>query len=175
VTLYRKWDFYLGVFGKPENDPIIEGLAFALNVIEESVRTDITMAVCRLGDSIKPCGRENLNFRTLAALYPRDVDLKRLVDAFVAACEPVRIHRDKLVAHSDKVARLTPQQAMIPQIMRKDIDAIMTSAGEIINHVGKRYGDRGFGFGIPGDGGADGLIYWLKKGWDNRMNFDTLD
>jgi hypothetical protein len=133
------------------------------------------MAVCRWSDGIRSCGRENLNFRTLVSLYPQDADLKQLVDTFVANCEPVTKHRNKLVAHSDKVTRLTPQQAMIPQIMKSDIESIMKSAREAINHVGKRYGGIEFGFGLPGDGGADGLIYWLKKGWNNRMIFDTPD
>jgi hypothetical protein len=145
------------------------------NLIEESLRTDMTMAVCRLSDAAKTSRYENLSFRRLEQFYPQDGILKQLVDTFVANCEPVTKHRNKLVAHSDKVTRLTPQQAMIPQIMKSDIESIMKSAREAINHVGKRYGGIEFGFGLPGDGGADGLIYWLKKGWNNRMIFDTPD
>jgi Magnesium chelatase, subunit ChlI len=60
VALYRKWDFYLGLFGKPENHPIISFLPNAFSVIEESLRTDITMAICRLSDPLEVCRRENL-------------------------------------------------------------------------------------------------------------------
>ena len=173
ASLHRKWDFYLGLFGKPENYAIIDLLPPVFSLIEESLRTDMTMTVCRLSDPIKSCGRENLNFRTLGDFYDQDAELKRLVDTFVANCDVVRTHRNKLVGHSDKVARLTPQQAMIPQVKKSDMDTIMKSAGEIINHVAKRYGNTQFGFGFPGDAGAEGLIYWLNKGWDSRMTPDT--
>jgi hypothetical protein len=175
AVLHRKWDFYLGLFGNSENHPIIDGLPMPFNLIEESLRTDMTMAVCRLSDAAKTSRHENLSFRRLEQFDLQDGVLKQFVDTFVANCEPVRVHRDKLIAHSDKVTRLTPQQAMIPEINKSYIYTIIKSAGEIINHVGQRYGEIEFGFGFPGDGGADGLIYWLKKGWNNRMNFDAPD
>ncbi len=173
AALHRKWDFHLGLFGKSENYPIIDLLPPVFNLIEESLRSDMTMAVCRLGDPVESFGYENLSFRRLEVFYCQDTDLKKLVDNFVTNCKPVTTHRNKLIGHNDKVARLTPQQAMIPQVKKSDMDAIIKSAGEIINHVAKRNGNTEFGFGFPGDAGADALIYWLKKGWDNRMNPDT--
>ncbi|MFO0892067.1 MAG: hypothetical protein U0790_23385 [Isosphaeraceae bacterium] len=170
ASLSRKWEFYLGAFGQPDNFVIMDASPMAFNLIEESLRTDMTMAVCRLSDPVRSCGRENLNFRALEAFYDQDAKLKKLIDDFVASCEPVRLHRNKLVGHSDKVTRLSPQQVMIPQIKRSDMEAIMAGASAIINHVAKVYGNTGFAFGTPGAAGADALFYWLKKGFDNRMN-----
>jgi AbiU2 len=169
VVLYRKWDFYLGLYGKPENYPIISFLPQSFNVIEESLRTDITMAICRLSDPLEMRRQENLNFRSLEAFYDEDFALKKLVDEFVASCEPVRINRNKLVGHSDKVARLEPGRAMIPQIKKADIDLIIANAQAIIKHVAWEYAHQSYAFGLPGDGGADALVYWFKKGSDNRM------
>jgi AbiU2 len=138
VALHRKWEFYLSLFGKSENYPIITILPTVFSLIEESLRTDMTMAVCRLSDRNKTCGQENLNFRSLEDFYVQDAKLKQIVDAFVANCDVVRTHRNKLVGHSDKLARLTPQQVMIPQIKKSDMDAILKSAGEIINHVARQ-------------------------------------
>jgi hypothetical protein len=43
VALYRKWDSYMGLCGKPENFAVINALPQAFNVIEESLRSDMTM------------------------------------------------------------------------------------------------------------------------------------
>jgi len=169
VALYRKWDFYLGLYGKPENQPIVSFLPQAFSVIEESLRTDLTMAICRLSDPLEMRKQENLNFRSLGAFYCQDAKLQVLINEFVMSCEPVRINRNKLVGHSDKVARLEPGRAMIPQIKKSDIDTIIKNAESIIAHVSWEYGNQTYGFGIPGDGGADALVYWFKKGSDNRQ------
>jgi hypothetical protein len=172
ASLYRKWEFYLGLFGKPENRPVIDLLPLSFVVIEESLRADMTMAICRLGDPIQSCGRDNLNFRALEAFHDQDAALKTLIDDFVAACGLVKLHRNKLVGHSDKVARLAPEQVMIPQIKKSDIDTIIEKAKAIINHVAWHYGKTEFGFGFPGDGGAAALVHWLKLGLDSRKRFD---
>jgi hypothetical protein len=67
------------------------------------------------------------------------------------------------------MAKLSPEQAMIPQIKKTDIDAINKKAQAIINHVAWTYAKQEYGFGWEGDGQADALIYWIKKGLDNRL------
>src|SRR4051812_47210191 len=94
AALNRKWDFYQELFGDPENFEFMRLSHWAFNLIEECVRTDMTMAVCRLSDPIKSCGRENLNFRTLEDFYAQDAKLKELVDDFVTVCEPVKANRN---------------------------------------------------------------------------------
>ncbi len=168
VSLRLKWDMYLELFGNPAKSAIIDQLPRPFSVIEEALRTAMTMAVCRLSDPHKSCGKENLNFRALEVFYGQDEDFKLLIADFVASCEPVKKHRDKLVAHSDKVARLTPQQAMIPQIKRTDIDEILKKAETILNHVARNYGNFGYVFGLPGDSGAVSLLYWIEKGLGTR-------
>ncbi len=78
------------------------------------------------------------------------------------------LHRNKLVGHSDKLARLKPEQVMISEIKRSDIDQIMKGAETVLNHVGWRYGKMTFGFGLPGDAGAANLLHWIKKGLATR-------
>jgi AbiU2 len=169
VALVRKWDFYLGLYGKPANDAVIGFLPHAFNVIEESLRTDITMAICRLCDPAQSRDQDNLSFRALGAFYSEDVKLQAIINDFVASCQPVKVNRNKLVGHSDKVARLAPGRAMIPQITKSAIDVIMENAQAILNHVAWEYARQTYGYGLPGDGGADALVHWLRKGTDNRM------
>ena len=84
-------------------------------------------------------------------------------------CKPITQNRHKLVAHTDKLAKLSPEQAMIPQIQKSDIDAINQQAQNIIKQVAVSKTGHDYGFGWEGDGGAEALIYWLKKGLDNRL------
>jgi hypothetical protein len=69
----------------------------------------------------------------------------------------------------DKLARLSPGQVMIPQIKKSDIDDNLQEAKAILNHVSWTYAGHTFGFGFPGDSGADALVYWLKRSIDNRL------
>ena len=169
VALHRKWDLYLGLFGKPESFQVVTQLPQPFNLIEESLRTDITMLIGRLSDSAKFGKDENISFRALLEFYSDDGTLEQLVADFVQNCKPVTQNRHKLVAHTDKLAKLSADQAMIPQIKKSDIDAINQKAQKIIKHVALTKTGHDYGFGWEGDGGAGALIYWLKKGLDNRI------
>jgi hypothetical protein len=65
VALHRKWDFYLGLFGKKENFAVISHLPQPFNLIEESMRTDITMLIGRLSNGAKFGKDDNISFRAL--------------------------------------------------------------------------------------------------------------
>lgn len=166
ARLYQKWDFYLGLFDDKSNCSVMGALPLAFGIIEESLRADMTMAVCRLSDPAESCQRENLNFRSLEAFFDHDTELTALIDGFAADCASVRLHRNKLVGHSDKSVRLGSEPAMIPEIAKSDIDTILRSAAAILNHVAARYAGTQFGFAHPGAAGADVLIRWLKKGME---------
>ena len=169
TTLYRTWDLYTGLFGDSESLTVVSQLPVPFIVIEQALRTDLTMNICRLRDPSISRGRENLSFPALGEFYANDTELQNRIADFIAACEPVKINRNRLVGHSDKLTRLSPDRAMIPEIRRADIDAIFEKATIIINHVSLKYGGQTFGFGFPGDGGARGLLYWLKRSLDSRI------
>ena len=65
VALHQKWDLYLGLFGKPESLQVIGHLPVPFHLIEESLRTDITMLIGRLSDSPKFRDDENISFQQL--------------------------------------------------------------------------------------------------------------
>jgi hypothetical protein len=169
VAMHRKWDLYLGLFGKPESSQVETQLPLPFNLIEESLRTDLTMLIGRLSDNAKFGKDENISFRALLEFYSDDSTLGQLVSSFVQTCKPVTQNRHKLVAHTDKLAKLSADQAMIPQIKKSDIDAINQMAQKIIKHVALTSTGHDYGFGWEGDGGAGALIYWLKNGLDNRI------
>jgi hypothetical protein len=78
AALFRKWDFYQGVLAMPENPEVVNQLPRAFSVIEESLRADMTMAICRLADPAISYRQENLNFKSLEAFYLQDEELTPL-------------------------------------------------------------------------------------------------
>ena len=82
VTLFRKWDFYLGLFDKEEHRQTIAALPQPFSAIEQALRTDIIMLIGRLDDGTTFKDDENVSFKALADCYPDDQELKLMVATF---------------------------------------------------------------------------------------------
>jgi len=66
TSLQSKWSLYLKLFSNQEDTMLLSELALGFfQVIEESLRNDITMAICRLSDPPKSMGKDNLSLKTL--------------------------------------------------------------------------------------------------------------
>jgi hypothetical protein len=166
ASLSEKWGFYIRLFGNPADRALLSDTANASFVIlEESIRIDMTMAICRLSDPLMSCGKENLNFSTLVDYFVQDTLLENLVKDFRDACKDVRTHRNKLVGHSDLNTRLEPDKNLLPPVGKPAIDAIVGKAAMILNHVTSTQGLAPLYFDVSAIGGASDLLYWLKTGW----------
>jgi hypothetical protein len=167
ASLSRKWRLYLELFGKEENAGLLSDTAgAAFNVIEESVRIDMAMLICRLSDGPGSRGKENLNFSNLEEFYDTDEELKGLIKLFRKACEHIRLHRNKLIGHSDLSTRLKPDENLLPPVGRSDVEEIVERAVETLRHVAMKYAGPDLSFSTPTIMGADALIWWLRRGWD---------
>jgi hypothetical protein len=168
VSLSHKWETYLGLFGEEENRGLLFDTArAAFNVIEESLRIDMTMLICRLSDQRElRRGEENLSFDRLAHLYGSDSKLQALVKKFRDSCDSIRRHRHKLIGHSDLQTRLKPDENILPPVGRSDVEAIIERAMEVLKHIVKEHTTTELHFTPFALMGADALIFWLKKGWE---------
>lgn len=175
VALNQKWDFYQGLFGKPENFAVFDLAPLAFTITAESVKNDLIMAIGRLGDPAGSGDRANLNFATLDNFYAADDTLKGLLERFRDACNLLRTHRNKFVEHSDLNARLKPDDFPILQLGKHDIDSAINAAEAILRHIAIRYGgtDIGFGKGMFTAISSDALLYWLRRAWDHRLNIPS--
>jgi hypothetical protein len=168
ASLNSKWQFYLALYTGEEETGLLSELASgSFSIIEESVRTDLTMSICRLSDPARTAGaKPNLSLETLAkkcqALDGPD-DLGELVEQFLEACQPVRRHRNKLVAHRDLNTTIKPQDNPLPGIGAAQVDLILDLAGRVLNLVHRHFGvDSELSFKPFLTGGADTLLYWLR-------------
>ncbi len=69
AMLHVKWSFYLELFQEPENAQLLSNLARAFfQTVEESLRADMIMSICRLSDPSR-CAGEPL-IRTPGQVHP---------------------------------------------------------------------------------------------------------
>lgn len=166
-SLNQKWSLYSKLFLDPEAAVLLDGVARrAFNVIRESLINDMVMLLGRLCDpAIDGHGNKNVSFEALLVKAPQLGGLKQKIDDFDALWRPIiRKHRDKLIAHNDLRARISPRAKPIPGIPRSQVDKMVEAANEILNYVVQQYESTEIAFDLLRETcGADRLIFWLKK------------
>ena len=165
ASLQNKWSFYLELFSSQENTALLSDLArSSFNIIEESLRGDLTMAICRLSDPPQTMGNENLSLVTLIQQCSRIDNMTELLKDFRDACEPVRQYRNKRVGHNDLNTTIKPYDNPLPGIGRNQIDRILQLASRILNVIYQHFVNEELAFRPFVIGGAVDLMYWLKMG-----------
>ena len=164
ASLQNKWSFYLGLFSSQENAALLSDLArSSFQIIEESLRDDMTMAISRLSDPPRSKkGKDNLSLKTLVQQCGRADSVLELLMDFIGACEPVRKYRNKRVGHNDLNTTIKPRDNPLPGVGRGQIDRVLQLASAILNTIYQRFVDGELIFAPIQIGDADTLIYWLK-------------
>jgi len=166
VSLQDEWRFYTDLFSSEENTSLLSELALSsFRIIEESLRNDMTLAICRLSDPARSSGKANLSIRTLTKNYSSVEIIRNLEHDFIKACQPVRELRNKNVGHNDLNTRIEPIDNPLPGIKKSQIVNIINLAEKILQSIFEIYDkDCELGFSVPTKiGGAADLIYWLKR------------
>ena len=171
ANLTQKWRFYLDLFGRPESSSVLErASSVGFRIMEESLRIDMTMTICRLADRVNGGRNDNLSFAKLADYYVSDSGLQAAVKRFADACEPVVKSRNKRVGHNDLSTKLRPHESMLPAFGRIEIDLIITSAKEALNYVSQTKADHTLMFDMMETGG-ERLVHWLRVGLATNERF----
>lgn len=165
ASLFRMWEFYLGLFGNKEDLVLLSKCApNAFILIEETLRIAMNMAICRLNDPSTQSSNENVSLHKLVEFKPDHVELNKLVGEFVEACKPFEIYRNKRFAHRDLPTTFNHEGSFLPGISRNDVEKVLDLSTRIINTFTKEFSDSEYYFHPIFTGGAEQLIYWLKKG-----------
>lgn len=171
ASLFRMWDFYVGLFRKKEVSLLLADYAkSSFVVIEEALRTSMIMAICRLNDPSIQQNNKNLSFKRLID-YCKDIsEIHDLYTEFNKACKPFEVYRNKRFGHRDLKTALDYNGNILPGINKNHVDTVLELASKILNSVASYYSDSEFYFTVSPVGGADSLIFWLKKGIDCYKN-----
>ena len=169
ADLQSKWDFYLELYSKEENTALLSELAsWSFNIVEESLRNDMVMAICRLCDPSATRSMGNLSMATLVEICPDIPALVTRLAEFRDVCEPVSKWRNKHVGHKDFNTVIRPIENPLPGINRPQIDRILALAEEILQMVCFYYSQGELSFRTISRGGAEDLIFWLKAGQEHH-------
>jgi hypothetical protein len=143
---------------------LLNGLApAAFQLIEESLRVDMTMAVCRLSDPAQSLNKkDNLSMETLVQRMAHVPGLHTLWQQFQDECKPVRPHRHKRWGQTDFKTALNPKDNPLPGIGRTQIDRILQLAAAILNTVYCSVVDGELWFRSRPIGNGRDLVHWLK-------------
>ena len=115
ATLRLKWSSYRELFGSRENTRLLTDTARAcFQMVEESLRHDIILSVCRLSDPTRTLGGESPSFATLVAQCGNIPRAEDLLIAFQAACGSVRRYRHRHLGHNDPEALIEPREHLLP-------------------------------------------------------------
>ncbi len=169
VSLHGKWQLYLDLFSDRETVDLLNDVAMAsFQMLEESLRSDMTMSICRLTDPPQSCGKDNLSIKVLVDRLGHVRGLTALWDNFHACCNRVRDYRNKRVGHNDLHVALRPHDNPLPNVTRADIEAILAAGAELINHAYRDYVEGGeLCFQPLHIGGGKDLVQCLKSGWEH--------
>jgi hypothetical protein len=142
VSLHAKWQLYLDLFSRPEDTALLSELVRgSFQLIEEALRNDMTMAICRLSDPDQSCGNDNLSIEKLGKQFGTIAGLDLLVQRFLDECKPVREYRNKRVGHNDFRSVLNPIVHPLPGITRSTIVTILQLACQVLNKVYRSFVD----------------------------------
>jgi hypothetical protein len=163
ARLRLKWSYHRELFGSRENTRLLTDTARAcFQVVEESLRYDIILSLCRLSDPSRTLGGESPSFATLVAQcgdIPRAEDL---LTAFQAACGPVRRYRHRHLGHNDPEAIIEPQQRVLPDVDPSQLDEILGLAGGLLRAIFAYYSAGDPLFQPVHAGSAADLIHCLR-------------
>jgi hypothetical protein len=164
AMLHLKWRFYLELFPDPEHARLLSNVAGAFfHVVEESLRADVLVTICRLSDPSPSLARVNLSFAILRGKCTDLPKVDNLITAFQAACGNVRRYRNRYVAHNDLESDIPYWEILLPGVGRFHIGEILHLAREILGSIYRHYA--GIELTIESDrwDGARELIAWAKN------------
>ena len=160
--LNAKWRLYLDLFSERENTELLSRCAPGFPDHRGALRTDMTMAICRLSDPSQTNGKQNLSLTRVAERYNDVPDLKEIQEKFNAACQQVKTIRNKRVGHNDLNTTLNPRDNPLPGMGRNDVETIIDLAARVLNVLVRSVSDTTYCFDLHVIGGGPQLLESLR-------------
>ena len=164
ASLSAKWHLYLDLF--TDVDILNKTAPGAFQMIEESLRTDMTISTCRLRDPAARGMFRYLSFKTLERQARHIQGLRELLNNFRIISRPISYYRHKRIAHNDPATILEPRENPLPSITPKTINDSLEAGAKILNHLLQFYNGPTIDFErVIVFGSGKKLIKWLKRAW----------
>lgn len=136
--------------------------------VQQTLYRDVYVGLCRVTDPAQQGRNQNLTLERLLA-DPRVAhdeafisDLRAKIEHTSRACEPLRLHRNKLLAHLDLPTRLNRANSL-PNPTFGEVEGVLERVADIMNaYDGRIHGSTTFFNDVITRGGPDVLIRRLE-------------
>jgi hypothetical protein len=163
AALQLKWSCYLDLFSSHANAALLSGTSqVCFQVIDESLRNDLIVGICRLSDPSRMLHQDSISLATLVGLCDDLPRVGHLLTAFHAACGPVRRHRNRQVVHNDFHSTIQPHENLLPDVNRSQVDQLLRLADQVLKAVYRHYSEGDSNCSLVVSGDAQDLIDWLN-------------
>ncbi len=130
VAVHAYWILFEQLFGGSQDqlDLLNRSAGFCFYVIQDALATDVQLSLSKLSDPAESNRKTNATTQHLlnevrALNWPAPVDeLQRLWQSFTDSCEPIRLSRNKMIAHLDRATALQTGKVIPP---------VMTTVGDV--------------------------------------------
>lgn len=175
ANLHEKWEIYKQLYAKENIDLLNEVASSCFYIIHYALVDDIILSLCRLCDPPNTGDKENCTLQQLIGQLntrANSSDHKEWEDRFSDfkdRSSHLKTHRNKRIAHIDKMAALS--EAMLPAVSKEDINIALSKLSEVMNAINRQLYKATRTYQSPriiGDGNE--LIFWLKEAKEYREN-----
>jgi hypothetical protein len=165
INLNYKWRFYQELFLEKDNSLILMHTApMFFFAIEQSLRNDIILSICRLSDPERVKNDVNLSLATLINNTEPINKVNDLYEEFKENSKFFRKCRNKLIAHND-LEVFNDKSILIPLLDKEKVDKSLLLSEKILNLIAQRYNkNTQILFSLLFIGGVDSLLHWLSMG-----------
>lgn len=171
ASLNSKWDFYLELFSDIKTTSLLSKMALqSFQLIEEALRADIVLSICRLNDPAKLGKHDNLSFWFLRENIVPNAEIDDAFSKLSNAYAPFKSYRDKKVGHNDLNTAIQPHSNPLPNINKEQVSLVINIASEVLNIILKCYVVQQLYFRSPQIGGAKQLVHYLNIAHEQYQN-----
>lgn len=176
-ALHWKWAEFVALYGT--SDARIQLLNAAASgffrIVQLSLFDDVLLHICRLTDSERSVGKDNLTIRRLPGLA--DPAIRDAVHAGVPVAltrsEFARDWRNRRIGHHDLALAINDQAAVpLAPASRLAVAAALKAIADLLNVIERHYCQSEVAYGVLGHViGAEGLLYVLRDGLEAQEDY----
>ena len=171
VHLNDAWDEYLYLFGDKERVELLNRSGrWFFGLVQRVLIREVLLSVSRLTDNARMGRRANLTLDILLS-DPRIADIPGLTEELAAAiadvrsqAEPIRVHRNRTIAHLDHATAIGSADDPLPSVPRDLVTAVVLKMGEVYNLHGGKTRESHASFELQPLGGPNYLMRVLEDG-----------
>ncbi len=154
IWLHTKWIIYSQLFGKDKQrvDLLNESASVFFSVIQDTLLNDTIISIGRLIDNPKALGQDNASIEQLIDTIDEKEhtnlceSLRNKLKALRDQAQPIKLWRNKLIAHTDLRTALVITENPLPGISRDYLSQVLLLIREIMNTINVYYFEKETGY-----------------------------